>query len=247
MKRLLHVSILFLLIVSILTGLAVAQTQTGKIKVVGVPDRFKSANKNQSTYGLKTIGVGSRIVLAPLVYNGTGGMYADTLIPISSAVWTLTNPASASKPILDTASGLNGKYVYFVPDVEGDWTVTMTATTVKGTTTPAQLKVTAAKFVGAGISLNDKNVPQTCLCHLLSPTTFTDWQKTNHATAVKRAVNTAGGHFSFSCMNCHSAGVDYTIGTGNNGFFEVAKSEGFTTVPANGPGTHSARGAANRA
>ena len=56
MKRLLHVGILFLLVSSILAGLAVAQTQTGKIKVVGVPDRFKSANKNQATYGLKSIG-----------------------------------------------------------------------------------------------------------------------------------------------------------------------------------------------
>jgi len=91
MKRHLLVGILFLLTISVLAGLAFAQTQTGKIKVVGVPDRFKSANKNQATYGIKSIGVGSRIVLAPLVYNGTGGLSADTLIAVSSATWTLTS------------------------------------------------------------------------------------------------------------------------------------------------------------
>ncbi|MCX6142918.1 MAG: T9SS type A sorting domain-containing protein [Ignavibacteriales bacterium] len=238
MKRHLLVCILFLLMISILSGLALAQTQTGTIKVVGVPDRFKSANKNQATYGLKTVGVGSRIVLAPRVYNGAGTNYADSLIAVTSATWTLDNPVGVSKPILDTASGLNGKYVYFVPDTVGDWTVTMIATTVKGTTTPVQIKVTASKFVGEGISSIAVNVPNACACHLVDPTKFTDWQKTNHATAVKTRPSDPTGHFSFNCMNCHSAGVDYTLGTGSMGFFDVAKAEGFTTIPANGPGVY---------
>ncbi len=241
MKRHLLVGILFLLVVSLLSGPALAQTQTGKIAVLGVPDRFKAANKGQSTYGLKTIGVGTRIVLAAKAINGTGSLYNDSVFAVTSATWTLTNPVGVSKPILDTASGLNGKIVYFVPDTVGDWTVTMTATTPKGTATPVQIKVTASKFVGEGISVSATNVPITgpnggCACHLVDPTKFTDWQKTNHAQAVKTRPQEAGGHFSFSCMNCHSAGVDYTIGTGNNGFFEVAKAEGFTTVPTNGPG-----------
>jgi predicted CXXCH cytochrome family protein len=239
MKRHLLVGILFLLLVSILSGVALAQTQSGKIKVVGVPDRFKAANKGQSTYGLKTIGVGTRIVLAAKAVNGTGSLYSDSSIAVTSATWTLKNPFGVTKTIQDTAAGLNGTYVYFVPDTVGDWTVTMTATTVKGTATPVQIKVTAAKFVGAGISskyVGTTAVPQGCVCHLANPTNFTDWQKTNHAQAVKTRPQEAGGHFSFNCMNCHSAGVDYTIGTGNNGFFEVAKAEGFTTVPTNGPG-----------
>ncbi len=239
MKRHLLVGILFLLMISILSGLVLAQTQTGTIKVVGVPDRFKSANKNQAATGLKTIGVGSRIVLAPMIYSGTGGLTTDTLNPVSSATWTLKNPLGVTKPILDTAAGLNGNYVYFVPDTVGDWTVTMTATTAKGTTTPVSIRVTASKFVGEGISLKSNGVPNGCACHLVDPTNFTDWQKTNHATAVQRAVNTAGGHFSFgSCMSCHSAGVDGAVGVGNNGFFDIAKTEGFTTIPANNPGVY---------
>jgi predicted CXXCH cytochrome family protein len=235
MKRLVHIGILFLLMVLIVSGLAFAQT--GKIKVVGVPDRFKSANNNQATYGLKTVGVGSRIVLAPLVYSGTGGMYADTLIAVTSATWSLKDPLGVTHPILDTAAGLNGKFVYFIPDTVGDWTVAMTATTVKGTTT-AQLKVTASKFVGAGISVNATSVPSGCACHLVNPTNFTSWQKTNHATAVKRKTSDPAGHFSFSCMSCHSAGYDGNTTSGNLGFDDAAKAENFTAIAKNGPGIY---------
>ena len=238
MKRHLLVGILFLLLVSILSGLALAQTQSARIMVVGVPDRFKSANNKQATSGLKTIGVGSRMVLAPMVINGDGTKTTDTVIAVTSATWTLQNPLGVSKPILDTASGLNGKYVYFVPDTVGDWTVTMSATTAKGTTTPVQIQVIASKFVGEGISYIAKNGLNGCACHLVDPSKFNDWQKTNHATAIKVRTSDPTGHFSFSCLSCHSAGVDGAIGTGNMGFFDVAKTENFTTIPANGPGVY---------
>lgn len=228
---------LFLLSCSILTSLVMAQTQTGKIKVVSVPDRYKSANKNQSTTSLKSVGVGSRVVLAPKVFAGTGTKSADTVIAVSSATWTLTSPYGASKTIQDTAAGLNGKIVYFVPDTVGDWTVTMTATTVLGTTASVATKITAAKFVGAGISLaTTQSVPDGCACHLVDPTKFSTWSKTNHATAVKRKTTDPKGHFSFNCFSCHSVGYDGLTTSGNEGFDDVAKAEGFTTVPANGPG-----------
>ena len=234
MKRQLLFGVLLLTMVSMLVGVAVAQT--GKIMVVGVPDRFKSANNGQSTYGLKTVGVGTRIVLGARVFAGTGGLQSDTLLAVNSASWTLKNPVDVTKAIQDTGAGLNGKFVFFVPDTVGDWTVTMTATTVKGTTTPVQIKVTASKFYGEGISVKASGVPDGCSCHLVDPTNFVGWQGTHHAQAVKIQSTATGGHFSFNCMNCHSAGVDYTIGSGNGGFFDVAKAEGFTTIPANAPG-----------
>ncbi|MBM2846519.1 MAG: hypothetical protein HW407_1831, partial [Bacteroidetes bacterium] len=170
MKRFVRGFALFLLSCSILTSLVVAQTQTGKIKVVSVPDRYKSGNKNQSTTSLKSVGVGSRVVLAPKVFSGTGTKNADTVVAVTSATWTLTSPYGASKTIQDTATGLNGKIVYFVPDTVGDWTVTMTATTVLGTTASVQMKITAAKFIGAGISMaTTQSVPSGCACHLVDP------------------------------------------------------------------------------
>ncbi|OGU26149.1 MAG: hypothetical protein A2X66_09270 [Ignavibacteria bacterium GWA2_54_16] len=237
MKRFVRGFALFLLSCSILTSLAVAQTQTGKIKVVSVPDRYKSANKNQSTTSLKSVGVGSRVVLAPKVFAGTGTKSADTVIAVTSATWTLTSPYGASKTIQDTAAGLNGKIVYFVPDTVGDWTVTMTATTVLGTTASVETKITAAKFIGAGISMaTTQSVPDGCACHLVDPTKFSTWSKTNHATAVKRKTTDPTGHFSFNCFSCHSVGYDGLTTSGNDGFDDVAKAEGFTAVPANGPG-----------
>lgn len=223
--------------ISVLAVPVLPQTQTGKIRVVSVPDRYKSANKNQSTTSLKTVGVGSRVVLAPKVFSGTGTKNADTIVVVNSATWTLTNPYGVSKSIQDTATGLNGKYVYFVPDTVGEWTVTMTATTVLGTTASVQTKIIAAKFIGAGISLaTAQSVPSGCACHLVDPTNFSKWSKTNHATAVKRKSTETGGHFSFNCFSCHSVGYDGLTTSGNDGFDDVAKAEGFTAVPTNGPG-----------
>jgi predicted CXXCH cytochrome family protein len=239
MRRFLRGSTLFVLLCSILTSLVVAQTQTGKIVVVGVPDRFKSANKGQSTSGLKSVGLRTRVVLAPVVLSGTGTKYADTAVAVTSADWTLKDPYGVTKSIPDTATGLNGKYVYFIPDTVGDWTVTMTATTALGPTTAATAKIVAAKWVGAGITLSTtQSVPDGCACHLIDPTNFSDWSKSQHAIAVKYKVNEAGGRFSLtSCMSCHSVGYDANA-SGNNGFDDVAKAEGFTTIPTNAPGVH---------
>ncbi|MCX6134188.1 MAG: hypothetical protein NTU47_10295 [Ignavibacteriales bacterium] len=187
-KFLLGLSILVVLIF-VLAVPVLAQTQTAKIDIVGVPDRFKSANKNQATTGLKSVGVGSRVVLAPKALSGLGNKYTDTLVVVNSATWTLTSPYGVSKPIQDTAAGLNGKVVYFVADTVGDWTVTMTATTPLGAAASVQTKIVAAKFIGAGISMTaNQNVPMGCACHLVNPSQFTSWSKTNHATAVKRKV-----------------------------------------------------------
>src|SRR5512136_1129091 len=106
MSRFWRGATLFALLVSILTGLVMAQTQTGKIVMVGVPDRFKSANKSQSTTGLKTVGLRTRVVLTPVVLSGTGGKYADTDVPVTSASWTLKDPYGVTKTIQDTATGL---------------------------------------------------------------------------------------------------------------------------------------------
>ena len=238
MKRLfLGVTILGALL-CVLAGPILAQTQTGKVKVVAIPDRYKAANKNQVTTGLKTVGLGQRIVLAPNVWLNQGTRQADTLIPVISATWTLTSPYGAAKSIQDTAAGLSGTFVYFVPDTVGDWTASFSATTKYGAATGSQ-KITVAKFLGEGISLSStQGVPAGCGCHLVEPTKFSDWSQTNHATAVKRKLNDPTGHFSFSCFSCHSIGYDGVTTTGNGGFDDVAAAEGFKTVSKNGAGVY---------
>jgi predicted CXXCH cytochrome family protein len=237
MKRFLLGLTILLSLVSMLSGLVLAQTQTGQILVVGVPDRFKAANKGFVTTGLKSVGLNSRVVLAPRVFSGTGTKYADTLVAVNTATWTVKDPAGIPHTIADTGAGLAGKFVYFVPDSVGDWTVTMTAATILGTTSTVTSTITVGKWIGEGISLStNQSVPSGCACHLVDPTNFTQWSQSNHATAVKRKVNDPTGHFTYSCMSCHSVGYTGVVGLNNNNFDDVAKKEGLTAIPANKAG-----------
>ena len=238
MKRYLLGFALAVAMIFVVAAPVLAQAQTAKIRIVGVPDRFKSGNKNQSTSSLKTVGLGTRVVLAPIVMSGTGLLQSDTLLTASGATWTVKNPYGVTKLAQDTAAlGLNGRVVYFIPDTVGDWSVTMVATTSKGSAAQVSATITVAKFVGAGISLtSNQNVPMGCACHLQDPSTFTSWSKTNHAVAIKIRGNDPAGHFSFSCFSCHSIGFEPGTGVNNNGFYDVAKAEGLTTFPKNGPG-----------
>ena len=236
MKRFLLTATVLVVLLSVLTGLALAQTQTGKVKMVSVPDRFKAANKNQSTTSLRTVGYGQRVVVAPEVWSTTGTKQADTLVPVLTATWTLKNPYGTTKTIQDTAAGLNGTIEYFVPDTVGDWTASYTATTKLGTVTGTSV-ITVAKYVGEGISMtSNQGVPNGCACHLVEPSKFSDWSKTNHAVAIKIRGNDPTGHFSFSCFSCHAIGFESGTAVGNNGFYDLAKTEGLTTFPKNGPG-----------
>ncbi len=229
MRRFLQVFAVQMLISAILALPVVAQV--AKIVVNGVPDRFKSANSGQVASGLKTVAVGSRVVLSPLIYSGQGTKYSDTLVRVTSALWTLTAvPSGSTAAIADTVTGLNGKVVYFIADSAGTYTIALTTTPG---TTPAtvSLNILAATYIGAGISSahNSNGVPNACKsCHAgtLAPN-FTDWQSTNHAQAVKRKVNEVGGHFNKSCLSCHAIGATALPTHKNNGFDDNALLEGF--------------------
>jgi hypothetical protein len=229
MRRFLLVHAVLMLISTLLALPVLAQV--AKIVVNGVPDRYKSANSGQVASGLKTVAVGSRVVLSPLIFSGQGTKYSDTLVPVASAVWSLTSvPTGSIAAFADTATGLNGKVVYFVADSAGTYTFTMTPTPA---TFPAtvSLNILATTYMGAGISTahNSNGVPNTCKsCHAgtLSQN-FTDWQSTNHAQAVKRKVNEVGGHFNKSCLSCHAIGSTALPTHKNNGFDDMALLEGF--------------------
>ncbi len=250
MSRLAQFCLALVVLASLVFAPAVVTAQsTGKIVVVGVPDRFKG-NK-EATTGLTDVPVGTRVVMKPVAWSGTGQKYSDALLTVTSATWTLTGPATSTATIQDTSGGtsLNGLVTYFIPDTIGTYIVTMTATTASGTATQATDTIRAAKFVGAGWSLvyPATGVPATCGCHGTNPTVFTDWQNTNHARAVRRKMNnldfndvplTTAGHFGSSCMSCHSAGGNKASAFSsdpNGGYAEYASKLKFT-VPPNHPG-----------
>ncbi|MGE5314252.1 MAG: FlgD immunoglobulin-like domain containing protein [Acidobacteriota bacterium] len=242
---------LFTIVCSIFLVLPASAQLTGRINVVGVPDRFKSANKNQATPGIPVVGIGQRIVLSPLVYGGAGGTkYADTLVKVNTAAWTVTSkPAGSTVATLaDTSSGAPSGVMYFVPDSVGTYTISMTATTSLGTASAGTLTVTAAKFVGTGIAAPATNgVANACLpCHgggSLSKN-FTDLLKTNHPYGVKRGLNETGGHYSTSCMSCHAIGVGGNPAANNNGWdnltagIDSTYKKWFAPLRPNGPGNY---------
>ncbi len=199
--------------------------QVAKIVVNSVPDRYKSANAGQVSAGLKTVPVGSRVVLSPRIYSGTGGKYSDTLVAVTSASWLLqVVPTGSTAVIADTATGLNGLVVYFVADSAGTYTISMTPTPISGTPpTAVTINILATTYVGTGISAakNASGVPNSCnTCHQGSlAQNFVDWQTTNHAQSAKRKINEVGGHFNKSCISCHSIG-GFGITTHKNGGFD---------------------------
>lgn len=233
MRRFVLVSASLILIVLILASPAFAQV--AKIVINGVPDRFKSSNGGQVTSGLKTVAVGSRVVLSPVIFAGQGTKYSDTLIPVTSADWSLTvRPASSTATIADTGSGTNHMIVYFVADSAGTYTVSLTASGTSASPAAVTVNILATSYIGTGISVAlapaGSGNPITCdPCHRGSlAQNFVDWKSTNHAQAVKRKVNEVGGHFDTkNCISCHSVGGTGLSTNLNNGFDDMKLIEGF--------------------
>jgi hypothetical protein len=237
MRRCLQLCSVLILISAFIAIPALAQV--GKIVVNGVPDRYKSANGGLVASGLRTVAVGSRVVLSPQIFAGQGTKYSDTLIPVTSASWSFTSlPTGSTATITDTTAGMNGKVVYFIADSAGVYIVSMTPTP---SASAAKDTIFAATYVGAGISVaqNSYGAPVTCdPCHRGSlAQNFVDWESTNHAQAVKRKANDPAQHFSNNCFSCHAIGATGLATHKNNGFDDMALLESFpSSILPDGPG-----------
>ena len=229
------------LVLLLVVGVPVAAQVQAKVDVVAVPDRFKAGNGNEPTHGIPNVGVGARIVLKPAVnYGPSFGDYHASKLAVSTATWTFTSKPTGSvltnADIKDTATAsTSGLVVYFKPDVAGLYTVSMTATTDSGAGT-ATLGVTAANFKGVGAfrSATKTYSPFNCApCHDQNSAPFSTFKNTNHASAHQRKLDTDGGHFGASCMNCHTAS---TQAGGNNGSYKNYATALAFVVPHNGAG-----------
>ena len=223
----------------VLVGFAgtVQAQQTAKIVVVGVSDRFSSANGGESTYGLTNVGVGARVVLKPYVLSGTGLKYNDSLVAVTSATWTVTGP-KGSVAIQDTATGSStGLVVYFKPDTTGVFVVVLNATTVRGVAN-ANLQIKSARFRGIGTyapATQNYSGFKCGPCHRQTDPVFVSFSRTKHASVFPRRVDEVAGHFGTSCLKCHTVG--YNTLAVNNGFDETKTAAGFS-VPPNHPGVY---------
>lgn len=119
--------------------------------------------------------------------------------------WALQVP-TGSKATLTDATTRNPE---FTPDVTGMYTVTVTDTAAGK---PVSMNIHAATWVGVivGQDANGRPVADTfCTsCHSGTNDQFTPWAKSGHAEIFKDNVNNPNGHYSTSCVVCHTAGYD---------------------------------------
>jgi hypothetical protein len=196
----------------------VTRTPDTKIDIVAVPPTVIDEGEvdttviRQTSSGLSVVGVGQ-----PIYFDAAVG----ALTSVTAYNWSLKGPDGSTAAITDAKQA--GKM--FTPDVVGDYTVTLKITHSAGDTTLTRV-ITAATYVGY----------QKCeQCHANLPTPgFVDgWKGTHHATALTRKISgLATGHFSASCVSCHSVGNNnsaISVTPPDNGsFWSVANKLGWT-------------------
>jgi len=220
-----------------LADTAHSQEAKGKIKLVAVADYYKAGNGGETSHGINNVSLGEKVVMqAMTVYSSTTGLpvgdYHDAYLATNSATWSFTSvPATSVRvdgDIVDTTTGgNNGLVVSFRPDVAGVYVVSMNAVTDSGNVS-ASVTITAAKYVGVGVfnRVTQKiDNPNCAPCHTDIIATY---EKTHHASAMQRKMDTDGGHYADYCVRCHAVG--HNAGT-NGGVDDYMTALGFSVPP----------------
>lgn len=216
MKRTLLWCMLALLATAFIATPAFAQAPTAVIKIEGysIQEITNLGWTSPRSTGLSVVGTGQLVYLKGSANTGTVTTYA----------WSLTPPAGSTA----TLDSTNKLQTTFKPDIVGKYTVQLTVTTSAGTSAPAAVTITAAKFVGVGMMDGlpvDVAAGQCALCHNAN---FTAWTKTAHASSLKEGLDGQyGTHFTEDCLECHSTGYDKTAPAINDGFDDVQKEVGW--------------------
>jgi hypothetical protein len=190
------------------------RTPNTQIQVVAVPPRLTDDGVVDTTIargtssGLAVVSIGEQVYVAAAV----GG-----LKDVTAFDWSITSqPDGSALTLLDAPKV--GKT--FIPQVAGDYVVSLKMTHGAGDTTMAQT-ITAATYVG---------VDRCGQCH---PAAKAGWEKTGHAKGLVGDISGLGSsHFRSSCLNCHAtnsntSSLDVPI-PDNGSFWDVAADQGWT-------------------
>src|SRR5262249_19845354 len=136
-----------------------------------------------------------------------------------------TSPLGANVPIYEPAERRDLQVAgrqFLRPDVKGTYTVMAVTTTMTGgtnTVSTNSLTIIAATYVGR----------DTCaLCHrggTIAPDKAEYWN-TAHAEIFTEGINGLLGHYSESCLACHTAGYDLNTNAVNGGFDDMMVQTG---------------------
>ncbi|HEV2394306.1 MAG TPA: hypothetical protein VG146_18300 [Verrucomicrobiae bacterium] len=189
--------------------------------------------------GITTVGVGTPVYLEAEINIAipaadiVGVSWALTNTPVGSQAALTASPLGSNIPVYEPAD----RVVYQVagrqllrPDMAGQYTVLATITTASEGTTNVAVTITAGTYMGVN----------TCaLCHsggAIAKDMVQSWQTTAHSHIFTDGIDGLLGHYSSSCLQCHTVGYDSNTNAVNGGFDDVATQTGwvFPTVLTNG-------------
>ncbi len=213
-------ALLALLVVFLTVNFSMAQR--GKIVIENVtPHSVTSLGlpTNSVSTGLKIVPNGTYVYLSAWNWGSTAA--------ITSADFTITSQPAGSNATLTV---FNPTWVYFKPEVKGEYEISLHMVTTSGSH-DTTATIVAANFVGVG---NYEGVPAAypnCMsCHGSTPKfidIFNKWKTSGHATIFKVEVTSGSASYSTSCMKCHTTGYDHNVVAANNGFDDVAAQLGW--------------------
>jgi hypothetical protein len=115
------------------------------------------------------------------------------------------------------------------PDLAGQYTIIATVRTTGEGTNTTTLTITAATYMGVN----------TCaLCHsggVVAEDMLQSWQNTGHATICSNGISGYLGHYSQSCLQCHTVGYDTNTNANNGNFYNVMQQTGWIFPPVQTP------------
>ena len=189
--------------------------------------------------GLTTVGIGTPVYLEVELNSAipagdiTNVAWNLASTPFNSLATLQASPLGANVPIYEPgdrpAYQVAGRMM-LRPDLTGQYSVTVQIDTAKEGSTNLTYTLTAAKYLGA----------YTCeLCHgggHVAENKFDPWQTTAHAHIFTEGIDGQLGHYSQSCLQCHTVGYDTNTNAVNDGFDDYATKVGWTfpTVQTNG-------------
>ncbi len=216
-----------------LQGQVIARPLTpGDKTTYGLPASLEASG------GISTVGIGTPVYLEAEINIAVpasdiqGVTWALSNTPPGSVAVLAPSPLGTNIPVYEPAD----RVVYQVagrtllrPDLKGQYTVVATITTGNSGTTNVAYTVTAGTYMGV----------DTCfLCHsggAIAPDK-SSWQNTAHAQIFSQGIDGILGHYSASCLQCHTVGFDANTNVMDGGFFDVMNQTGwiFPTVQTNG-------------
>jgi hypothetical protein len=193
--------------------------------------------------GMSTVPIGAAVYLETEINiqipatNIVSVTWSLTNLPPNSRAALAPSPLAANMPPYEPAD----RVIYQVadrqllrPDVTGQYTVLATITTANYGSTNVALTLTVGTYMGK----------YTCeLCHSGTPgipAMVPAWEQTGHAQIFTEGIDGLLGHYSQSCLACHTVGYNVNTNAVNGGFDDIAKADGWVFPPVQTNGNFAA-------